>query len=132
VHKALEGCFTRWDVRRMYCDPAWWAEEMQSWVNRFGSPPVMEYPNTPARMVPAASDFYAAVMERRLSHDGDATLARHLRNAVTRESANGSGAFIAKGKSSQKVDAAVAAVMAYAALVDETAQSDVEVQVMFV
>src|SRR5690606_32500029 len=26
VHKALEGCFSRWEVLRMYCDPAWWSE----------------------------------------------------------------------------------------------------------
>lgn len=130
VHKALEGCFSRWDVLRMYCDPAWWSEEFQRWVDRYGEPPVMEYPNTPQRMVPAAGQFYAAVMDGKLAHDGDPVLARHLRNAVTKES--GAGAYIAKGKTAQKVDAAVAAVMAYAAFVDESRVEEVDVQVMFV
>jgi phage terminase large subunit-like protein len=61
----------------------------------------------------AWSRFYAAVMNGDVSHDGDPRLARHLANAVIKETAD--GAYITKdGRNSpRKIDLAVAAVVAY-------------------
>jgi len=52
-------------------------------------------------MGPATSRFYSAVVDRLLSHDGDPRLARHVANAVLKED------------SRRRIDAAVAAVMAF-------------------
>jgi phage terminase large subunit-like protein len=64
-------------------------------------------------MAPACDRFRSALLEPggALSHNGDPTLARHVANCVVRESS--SGAVITKPDPSRKIDAAVAAVVAY-------------------
>jgi phage terminase large subunit-like protein len=77
--------------------------------------PVVEWPtNSLARMVPACQEFYAAVIEKRITHDGDPRLAAHVANAVLKEDRYGSR-IVKEAKSSQrKIDLAVCAVGAYA------------------
>ena len=130
VNAALNTAFEMWNVKRMYCDKAWWADAFQGWEDKWGAPPVMEFPQTPTRMAPACAQFYGAVMNKEIRSDGNPTLARHLRNAITRETAY--GAYITKQKSAHKIDAAVAVVLAYAAFVDETANDEVEVGVAWI
>lgn len=130
VESELAKAFERWDVRRMYCDKAWWADRYHTWEERWGSPPVMEYPQSAARMAPACAQFYAAVMGKELSSTGNPTLTRHLRNAVTKETQH--GAYITKHKTAHKIDAAVAAVLAFAAFVDESQTEEVEVNLMLI
>ena len=75
--------------------------------------PVVEWPSTsPRRMVPACAKFYDAVIEHRLQHDGDPTLARHLSNAVTKIDHLGPRIVKDKRSSPRKIDAAVAAILA--------------------
>ena len=64
-------------------------------------------------MAAACSRFYSAVMGGQLAHDGDARLARHLANAVLRDTAE--GAYVTKdgANSPRKIDAAVAGVVAH-------------------
>jgi phage terminase large subunit-like protein len=64
-------------------------------------------------MSAACSRFYTAVVTGQLSHDGDGALARHLANAVVKETVD--GAYITKERlsSPHKIDLAVAAVVAY-------------------
>jgi phage terminase large subunit-like protein len=65
------------------------------------------------RMAAACSSFYQAATSDGLSHDGHAGLSRHVDNAVLKETAQ--GAYITKeDKSSpRKIDAAIAAVIAW-------------------
>jgi phage terminase large subunit-like protein len=72
---------------------------------------VVEWPNTLPRMTPACRDFYAAVVEQRLTHDGDPRLARHMANATIKE--DGRGQRIVKQARGQKIDLAVCAAMAH-------------------
>ena len=75
--------------------------------------PIVEYPSTSARrMVPACAKFYDAVMEKRIVHDGDPVLARHLSNAVTKIDNLGIRIVKDQRNSPRKIDAAVAAVLA--------------------
>jgi phage terminase large subunit-like protein len=76
---------------------------------------VIEWPtNSLARMVPACQEFYASVMERKLTHDGDPRLASHVANAVLKEDRHGPR-IVKEAKSSfRKIDLAVCAVGAYA------------------
>jgi phage terminase large subunit-like protein len=62
---------------------------------------------------PACSRFFSAVVAGRIAHDGDPRLARHLANAVLKETAD--GGYISKDgpNSPRKIDAAVAAVIAH-------------------
>ena len=62
-------------------------------------------------MIEASRRFYEGVLEGRISHDGDETLASHLRNVVPRQVGE-SGWRLEKASRSKKIDGAVAAVMA--------------------
>ncbi len=64
-------------------------------------------------MTEACSKAYTAIVNKELTHDGNPVLARHLGNAVVKETPE--GAYITKdGRSSpRKIDAAVAFVAAF-------------------
>jgi phage terminase large subunit-like protein len=65
-----------------------------------------------SQMVPAATDLYGLVVTKRLEHDGDPVLARHLSNVVGRNRGE-SGWRITKLKdSARKIDGAIATAMA--------------------
>jgi phage terminase large subunit-like protein len=64
-------------------------------------------------MVVACAKFYDAVMEKRLTHDGDPLLARHLDNAVVKVDNLGPRIVKENRASNRRIDAAVASVIAY-------------------
>jgi phage terminase large subunit-like protein len=73
---------------------------------------MVEIPQNDTRMVPAASELYGLVTTKRLEHDGDPVLARHLANVVGRARGE-SGWRITKLKDSDaKIDGAVSTAMA--------------------
>ena len=67
-------------VQEIVFDPFRWARTMQ--VLDDAGFPVVEFPQSPSRMIKACAKFYDAVVEHRIEHDGNPTLARHLDNAV--------------------------------------------------
>lgn len=96
-------------------DPPYWLREIGEWTQRWPGR-VIEFPtNTRARMAPACTTFYAAVMERTLTHDGDPRLARHISNAVVKSSPQGDYITKPDPNSPAKIDLAVAAVVAFSA-----------------
>lgn len=74
---------------------------------------MLEMPQTDRRMVPATRLFYDLLMDHRIWHDGDATLALHFRNCHAVERGE-NGWRLRKGtkSSAHKIDGAIAAVMA--------------------
>ena len=110
AEQAIRDACKRWQVREIACDPARWARTMQ--VLEAERLPVVEYPQSPARMIPATERFYEAVMQHKVVHSGNADLARHLGNAHVKRTTHG-GHLQKDAKSSpRKIDLAVAAVMA--------------------
>jgi phage terminase large subunit-like protein len=108
----ISFCQEHPNVREIACDPFRWQRSMQ--VLESKGLPIVEWPSTSARrMVPACSKFYDAVVEKRIVHDGDPLLARHLDNAVTKIDALGPRIVKEKRDSPRKIDAAVAAVLAF-------------------
>ena len=127
VSAAVKSAMERWRVRRMGCDPPGWHREIGEWSQTWGDEVVLLYEtNQRRRMSQACSRFYSAVAHGELTHDGDARLSRHLRNAVVKETAD--GAYITKdGRASpRKIDLAVAAVVALA----QTASLEPEPEVL--
>jgi phage terminase large subunit-like protein len=107
----LDYCQSHPKVREVACDPFRWQRSME--VLQDKGVPIVEYPSTSARrMVPACAKFYDAVMEKRIVHDGDPVLARHLSNAVTKIDNLGIRIVKDQRNSPRKIDAAVAAVLA--------------------
>jgi phage terminase large subunit-like protein len=108
----INFCQEHRNVREIACDPFRWQRSMQILENM--GLPIVEWPSTSARrMVPACAKFYDAVVEKRIVHDGDPLLARHLDNAVTKIDALGPRIVKEKRDSPRKIDAAVAAVLAF-------------------
>lgn len=113
VKEAVGDAFETWKVQNMSCDPPYWGAEIAEWKARYKR--VEEFhTGSRARMAPACTTFYSAVMEGTLSHDGDPRLARHVSNAVVKASPLGDYITKADPNSPAKIDLAVAAVIAYA------------------
>jgi phage terminase large subunit-like protein len=110
VEDAIRAACRRWQVRQIVCDPFRWARTYQ--VLEDEGLPVVEFPQSPQRMVPATQRFYEAVINRALTHSGDPRLTRHVDNCIVK--VDGRGSRLAKDakNSPRKIDLAVAAVMA--------------------
>ncbi len=99
-----------YNMQQLACDPFQWRDRIVEW-DELGLP-VVEWPtNSVQRMAPACAEFYRAVGSHAVTHDGDPVLARHIANAVIKEDRY--GMRIVKDRSSMKIDAAVAAVIAH-------------------
>ena len=99
-------------VKEIVCDPYRWQRTMEILADE--GYPIVEYPSTNARrMVPACSKFFDAVVENRIRHDGDPLLARHLSNAVVKVDNLGPRIVKENRNSQRRIDAAVAAVIAF-------------------
>ncbi len=106
----VEFCQSHPNVREIVFDPFRWARTMQ--VLEDAGFPVVEYPQSPSRMIKACQKFFDAVMEHNLEHDGNPTLARHLDNAVLKMTPAGPHIKKDARNSPRKIDAAVGAIMA--------------------
>lgn len=73
--------------------------------------PMVEFPQSPSRMVPATGAFYEAVMTEGLVHPGELRLTRHIQNAAVKNDPRGTK--IVKSAYTKKIDAAVACIMAF-------------------
>lgn len=114
VDQAVATAFDRYNVVELACDPWGWRSEIEAWSKRHGERRVAEW-NTGAaqRMAPATDRLYQAVVGREVTHDGDTRLAAHIAHCVAKRTPMGD--LVAKDKkgSPRKIDAAVAAIVAY-------------------
>jgi phage terminase large subunit-like protein len=110
---AMDGAetVTRLNVLAIGFDKSRWQHTLTRCEER--GLPVIDYPNSPERMVPATAGFYDDLMDPRgkFTWDGHPALARHFANAVTRLTSK--GVMIFKRGARAKIDAAVAAVAGY-------------------
>lgn len=131
VHAAVMAAVERYEVVGMYADPAHWQDYLDRWQAMFGrrmrvkataSRPLEWWTNRPTTMVKAVERLHDAIVEKdpakRISHgpdaDGGQVLTQHVLHA-RRRLAGKVGLSIAKehAKSRRKIDAAMAAILAY-------------------
>ena len=129
VEDAIRAACRRWQVREIVCDPFRWARTYQALEDE--GLPVVEFPQSPQRMVPATQRFYEAVVNQSLSHSGDARLARHVDNTTIRTDQRGSRIQKDAKNSPRKIDLTVAAVMAHDRACAPVEEAAVEPWVMF-
>jgi phage terminase large subunit-like protein len=110
VEAEIRAACRKWQVREIVCDPFRWARTYQ--ILESEGLPIVEFPQSPARMVPATQRFYEAVLNKTVTHSGDQRLARHLSNCVLRTDSRGSRLSKDAKGSPRKIDLAVSAVMA--------------------
>jgi phage terminase large subunit-like protein len=103
--RELAGTF---DVREVAFDP-WRFGQAAIELEREGLP-VIAFPQSNVRMVPASELLYAAVKEKRLTHPNDPQLNHHLAAVVARQTER--GPRLDKAKSRHEIDGAVALCMA--------------------
>ena len=111
VEQAVREACRRWSVREIVCDPYRWGRTYQ--VLEDEGLPIVEYPQSPQRMVPATQRFYEAVVNKQIAHADDPRLARHLDNCVIKTDQRGSRITKETKDSPRKIDLAVAGVMAF-------------------
>jgi phage terminase large subunit-like protein len=122
VRKAFES----YNVVGMFADPARWESYVAQWESDFGkklkvkstSAHPIEWWMTGNRsylVVRALEQFHAAVVDKELIHDGSRALTRHILNARRRVGRSGMSIAKEHPDSKNKIDAAIAAVLAYQA-----------------
>lgn len=132
VDAAVRSAFKKFTVVGMYADPAKWESYVARWEADFtGSLKVKSSRDHPiewwmtggraGKTVQALDQFRTAVVERELTHDGSSALTRHVLNARMRSSRSGPQIAKAHPDSADKIDAAVAAVLAWACRMDAVA-----------
>ncbi|ANE80285.1 terminase large subunit [Mycobacterium adipatum] len=114
VSAAVDLAFQRYDVVELACDPWGWRSEIEAWAARHGEKRVLEWNTaTAARMAPATDRLYQAVVTKVVTHDGNADLAAHIEHCVAKRTPMGDLVSKDKRGSPRKIDAAVAAIVAY-------------------
>jgi phage terminase large subunit-like protein len=112
IEKGLRDALAAYNVVETDFDP----RGFQDFFARFEAEgiAVQGWPtNALERMVPACEEFYRAVMDKRIHHDGDPDLAAHIANAVLKEDRYGPRIIKESKTSPRKIDLAVCAVGAY-------------------
>ncbi|RIT84233.1 terminase large subunit [Mycobacteroides abscessus] len=114
VSAAIDVAFDRYDVTELACDPWGWRSEIEAWAKRHGEKRVLEW-NTAhgQRMAPATDRLYQAVATKTVTHDGDPRLAAHIAHCIAKRTPMGDLVSKDKRGSPRKIDAAVAAIVAY-------------------
>jgi phage terminase large subunit-like protein len=98
------------NVKEIACDPFRWQRSMEV-LEGYGLP-VVAFPQSPQRMIKACAGFFDSVAEKRLIHDGDPLLTRHIGNTAVKLTPAGPHIKKENPNSPRKIDAAVAAILA--------------------
>lgn len=129
VQAAVRACFDRYNVVGFYADPAKWETHVALWEAEHGTQlkvkATREHPcewwmlgGRGTKVVAALEQFHGAVIDREMTHDGSYTLTRHVLNARRRPTTAGIQIAKEHPESARKIDAAVAAVLAWQARLD--------------
>lgn len=106
------------DLQAVAYDPAYFVRSAQ--VLEDDGLPMLEHPQSSARMVPAAQSAYRVICTRRLVHPGMPTFTDQVLSAATRQTDE--GWRLSKGRAKRKMDAAIALAMAvHLAVIDDPA-----------
>jgi phage terminase large subunit-like protein len=111
VEASIRAACLRFKVREICADPFRWQRSLQLLESE--GLPVVVYPQTSARVSPATGKLYEAVLNHQLTHSGDPVLAQHVSNACLKVDSRGQRLVKESKWSSRKIDAALAACMAF-------------------
>jgi phage terminase large subunit-like protein len=123
VDAAIAEAMETYKVVRGYFDPPLWQTEIDKWAREFGEKAVMRYYTNRTRFMGAVERFRTDLAAGKQKHVGDERLTRHAISAQIRQSRG--GYLLMKG-AREKIDAAIAAVLAYEARSDQLAGAEKE------
>ena len=95
-------------VKEFVFDPAYFLRSAEHLAD--DGLPMVEFPQSAARMIPACGHAYELIVNRKVVHDGSPTFTDQVLSAAQRMTDQ--GWRLSKGKSRRKIDACIALVMA--------------------
>ena len=96
----------------LVADVSFWQDEAYQWAQ--AGLPVVEYPQTLNRLVPATAKLYEGIMAGKLRHDGDGAIQRHVDNCILKMDSKGGSRLTKDYRNPRlKIDLAIALLMAY-------------------
>lgn len=108
VEAHLRSLHTEYQVREFVFDPAYFQRSAEQLAD--DGLPMVEFPQSAARMIPACGHAYELIVNKRVTHDGSPTFTDQVLSAAQRMTDQ--GWRLSKGKSKRKIDACIALVMA--------------------
>lgn len=111
VEDSIREACKKWKVAEVPSDPYRWARSIQILTRERVK--MVEFPQTRARMTPAITMFFEAVMNGTMTHSGDPRLRRHIMNARIKQDSRGSALQKDSKGSLRKIDLAVCDVIAF-------------------
>lgn len=121
VTAAVDEIFRRFKVSRMYVDPRHWETQADAWAAEHGEDRVILWPtNALARIHPALVRYLEDSSDGATSHDDDPTAKLHVL-AARRVARPGERFLLGKPSHNQKIDIAMADVLAHEAAADARA-----------
>lgn len=130
VDAAVAQAFEKYKVVAFFADPPHFQDYVDHWTAEFAgqlevratqSHPIEWWTNRTSVMVKTLERFREAVASKRLVHDGSTIFRRHVLNARRRTSRSGITISKEYPNSPKKIDAAMAAALAYEARADAVA-----------
>lgn len=132
VVAACDAAFTRWNVLRMYGDPAWgWDQQLAELAGRYGHKRVMAF-YTDSRGIRRTAfmcrGYASAIKAGEVTNDGDPTMAAHVaaaqKHLIKMVDDEGQPLWVMtkeRRDSEKKIDAAMAGALSWQANLDATA-----------
>ncbi len=112
VKQDIRDAFDKGGARVLVLDPYRWQQTAADMAGE-GYPVVEWATGSIPRIVPAWKDYYAAVMDEELSHDGNKALIRHHDNMVLKIDAKGTRPTKEHPTSIRHIDLSICAIGAY-------------------
>ncbi len=120
VEERIRVACTEYRVREIGCDPYRWQRSLQALETE--GLPIVEFPQTLPRLVPAWQSFYEAVLDHRVTHDGDPRMARHVDNMVLKRDPRGVRPVKESKASRRHIDLGICAMGAHAVAIARRAK----------
>jgi len=108
VESYLREIAQQYDLQEIAYDPAFFQRTAEALAE--DGFPMVEYPQSPQRMVPACGNLYDLIVNQKLAHDGNPIFSDQVLSAA--QKMKDSGWTLSKGKSKRKIDAVIALAMA--------------------
>ena len=108
VEMYLRGLHREYNVREFAYDPAYFQRSAEMLLD--DGLPMVEFPQSRARMIPACGNAYEMIVNRKVAHDGAPQFVDQVLSAAQRMTDE--GWRLSKGKSKRKIDAAIALCIA--------------------
>jgi len=97
----------KYNVKEVAYDPAFFERSAQVLLDR--GVPMVNFPQTHSRMIPACGNAYDLIANSKVRHDGDPTFSDQVMSAAQR--VTDMGWRLSKGRSKRKIDSCIAMVM---------------------